>query len=277
VTREAPLEQACAYCAGRAYTYVVRFAEGVAVRCARCSLVRTLPYPSFDYGETMHYIQGYADQERLFRGMARQFMSFVVRHARGSDLLEIGSGMGFLLDEARNRGFTARGLEMNRHEVAATRARGLDVREGALEQAGLPSHSVDVVCTSHVLEHVQDLRSLLSCVYRVLKPGGVLALSQPHYAAPLPRILRHLWLGWDFQRHVWHFDVPALTPALAAHGLIHPVVEYNAMYHAWIPHPFSWRPKVLAVEVLKAGLSRTESWLGYGDQFFLAAWRDDRL
>src|SRR5947209_14565181 len=40
--------------------------------------------------------------------------------------------------------------------------------------------------------------ALRRAVHRVLRPGGVLALSQPHYAAPLPWALRHLWYGWQW-------------------------------------------------------------------------------
>jgi SAM-dependent methyltransferase len=221
----------------------------------------------------MHYIKGDVHREHLFAGFAREFMTFIARYAPGPELVEIGSGLGLLLVEAQRRGFAARGLEVNTNQVALMRARGLHVVESTLEQAALPPGSVDVVCMSHVLEHIQDMHSLLCAVHRVLKPGGVLAVSQPHYAAPLPRLIGHLWLGWDWQRHVWHFDVPTLTRVLSTHGLMCLAVEYNAMYHSWVPHPFSWRPKVLAVEVLKAALSRAEPWFGYGDQFFLAARR----
>jgi 2-polyprenyl-3-methyl-5-hydroxy-6-metoxy-1,4-benzoquinol methylase len=183
----APLGQACAYCGGRTYRVVVSYPKGTAVRCIQCRLVRSFPYPSFVYQDNKGYALGYTGRERLFARFAKEFMSFIEEYAPGPRLLEIGCGMGFLLEEAVRRGFAAQGLEINRWEVEMTRARGLNVRAGVLEESSTPSESIDVVCMSHVLEHVQDLRSLLHEVHRVLRPGGVLALSQPHYAAPLPR------------------------------------------------------------------------------------------
>ena len=270
---EAPPDQACAYCGDRAYHVLVSYPQGTAVRCIQCKLVRSFPYPSFDYQDNKDYALGYTGRERLFARFAKEFMSFSEQYAPGPRLLEIGCGMGFFLEEAVRRGFAAQGLEVNRWEVEMMRARGLNVRAGTLEEASIPSESIDVVCMSHVLEHVPDLRSLLCDVHRVLRPGGVLALSQPHYAAPLPWALRHLWYGWQWEQHLWHFDVPALTRVLAAHGLERVGVAYNALYHAWLPKPFSFKPKILAVQIGAAALAHAETWVGRGDQFFLAARR----
>lgn len=265
----------CAYCGVARAAVVVRYPEGTAVRCEGCRLVRTLPYPIFDYEDNRDYARGYAGRERLFTSFAQDFARFIERYAPGPRLLEVGSGMGFLLHEARRRGFVVQGLEVNRFEVEATRAQGLDVRAATLEDADIPPGSVDVVCMSHVLEHVRDLDSLLVAAHRALRPGGILAVSQPHYAAPLPRALRHLWYGWQWEQHLWHFDVPALTRVLAAHHMERVGVEYNSLHHAWLPRPLSCRPKVLAVQAGTAALARVEPLFGRGDQFYLAAHRSD--
>ena len=47
----------------------------------------------------------------------------------------------------------------------------------------------------------------------------------------------------------------------------------SALYHPWLPKPFSFKPKILAVQLGAAGLARAETWIGRGDQFFLAARR----
>lgn len=48
-----------------------------------------------------------------------------------------------------------------------------------LQQIDLPSASLDVMLSSHVLEHVPDTDAALSEIYRVLKPGGSLVLLVP--------------------------------------------------------------------------------------------------
>src|SRR5438128_12282827 len=124
---EARLEQACAYCGGCKYCVVVSYPQGTAVRCMQCRLVRTLPYPSFDYYDNKGYALGYTGRERLFARFGQEFMSFIGQYAPGPQMLEVGCGMGFLLEEAARRGFVPQGLEVNRWEVELAQARRLNV------------------------------------------------------------------------------------------------------------------------------------------------------
>jgi len=48
-----------------------------------------------------------------------------------------------------------------------------------LQQIDLPSESLDVILTAHVLEHVPDTDRALDEIYRVLKPGGVVLVAVP--------------------------------------------------------------------------------------------------
>ena len=50
--------------------------------------------------------------------------------------------------------------------------------------AQFPEASVDNVYSSHFFEHVPDLEKLLQEVSRVLKPGGSLQLTVPHFSNP---------------------------------------------------------------------------------------------
>ena len=265
--------QACGYCGAVNCTPLAGSGSPKVVRCAACRLVQTMPAPRFEYSDNQGYAGGYSGRERLFRRFARDFMAFVAPLAPGRRLLEIGCGMGFLLDEAARRGYAPVGVELNRWEVEANRARGHQIVEGHLADAGIPDGSVDVVCMSHVLEHVDSLGPFLREVSRVLVGGGILAVSQPYYNAPLPRLLGRHWYGWGLDQHLWHFDPVALQRALSAAGLERVDVVYNAMYHVWLPRPLSLRPKVLMVQLGAAVLGRSAGALGQGDQFYLAARR----
>ncbi len=56
-----------------------------------------------------------------------------------------------------------------------------DVYE-VLEQ--LPANSVDKICSFHFFEHVEDLDKLLKYVSRVMKSGGDLEVTVPHFSNP---------------------------------------------------------------------------------------------
>ena len=94
-------------------------------------------------------------------------------------LLELGSAGGWLLLQARERGWRVQGVELSAAAVARARALGLEVFQGDLPAAALPGSSFDLVYMGDVLEHVPDCRAVLGEAVRVLAPGGHLYLRGP--------------------------------------------------------------------------------------------------
>ncbi len=85
-----------------------------------------------------------------------------------------------------------------------------------LQQIALPDSSLDVVMTSHVLEHVPDTSAALTELMRVLKPGGSVILLVPvlqGVTAPPEEPEFH----GDDTPVFWRFGLD-LTGTLRAHG-----------------------------------------------------------
>jgi len=107
--------------------------------------------------------------------------------------------------------------------------------------------SVDVVRLSHVLEHIREPRSLLACVRRALKPGGVSVVLVPNYE-PLSCLVRNLllrcWPGQhDFRgevyspQHVLGFNLHSLERTFTVAGFrpvkVQSVSRGNRTYYRW--------------------------------------------
>ena len=56
--------------------------------------------------------------------------------APGGSVLDVGCGVGLLLDEARRRGWRTQGVELSDWGVRRARHLGLDIFQGTLEEAG---------------------------------------------------------------------------------------------------------------------------------------------
>lgn len=100
----------------------------------------------------------------------------------------------------------------------------------------LPDDSVDVVCSSLMLQWCDDLDAVLAEIGRVLRPGGFLSAST--LGPDTLRELRAAWAAADAHSHVNVFlDMHDVGDALARAGFAEPVldVERVTLTYAEVP------------------------------------------
>jgi len=159
----------------------------------------------------------------------------------GEVVLDLGSGGGVdVLLSARRVGPAGRayGLDMTDEmlELARANARkaglqNVEFLKGKIERIPLPDESVDVVISNCVINLSADKRQVVREAYRVLKPGGRLAVSDVVVQGPLPPPLRRnleLWVGCV----AGALEVEEFEQMLAAAGFEEISIEPTRIYAA---------------------------------------------
>ena len=187
------------------------------VRCRNCGLIYQNPQLTLDELLPHYPFEAYSryDTETLDdgapeRGILRSCERIMRYQERPGRLLDVGCATGAFLSAMRQRGWQVTGVELNPEAAQFAQShRRLDVHTGTLEEVGFEANSFDVVTMWDVFEHVLDPRKTLQEVVRILKPGGLLALSLPNPAGLEARLFGHAWAGWDRPRHL-HLFTPSV-------------------------------------------------------------------
>lgn len=136
------------------------------------------------------------EADMAYRRRARILMDYLELQD-GERVLDCGCGMGFyLMAMGRLRKLELVGLDgdLERLRWGQRERVPASLVEGNIFQLPFKDGSVDKLLMSEVLEHLSDDMQGLRETWRVLKPGGVLALSVPH---------RHFPFLWDPINRAW--------------------------------------------------------------------------
>ena len=178
-----------------------------------------------------------------------QTIRFNKLNLKSDDLvLDMGCGEGrhtiglFVEKDLNSVGFD---LSLKDVKIAKDRLKDFNISEnksfcyfgvGDINNLCFKDSSYDVVICSEVLEHVDDPEKALDQIIRVLKPGGILAVSVPRF---LPE-----WLCWKFSKeysktpggHIRIFKHNQLKKIITKKGL-----KFNEFHWAHSLHsPYWW-------------------------------------
>lgn len=191
------------------------------VKCKNCGLVYMNPIEQVSRTNE-YYSKATNNHASTIRDSylrtAESQVRLIQKHATGTRLLDIGCAQGFFLYSASKAGYMVKGVELS--EDAAEYGKkefGLDIEVKPFEELRFPEDHFDVVTLWQTLEHVAHPLVILREVHRILKPGGLVAVSTPNIDGVPARILGKKW--WDIKRlHVNQFSTSTLADVMRNSG-----------------------------------------------------------
>lgn len=137
--------------------------------------------------------------------------------------LDFGCSKGYGTWQLRAAGYDVTGFEISRPRAGYSRDKlDLSIIDDPAELDAHPDGSRDIIFTSHVLEHLPDLKDPFAAFARLLKKDGLLIAFVPNGGG---RSAQELGCGWDpliDQDHVLALDTGFIARYLPGHGFAPP-------------------------------------------------------
>ena len=157
---------------------------------------------------------------------ADEILDWVGKFQPNGRLLDIGPGWGQLLRSGLDRGYEAVGIEASPSVAEIAReAFDVEVVVGSFPEYNFEIDSFDIVTMNHVLEHLYKPEEALREAYRILKPGGILAVMSPNYQSLMRILMRSKWCGLQPSQHVWQLSVRSVRELMMCASLAPMVVR----------------------------------------------------
>ena len=197
--------------------------------CHACSLVQideVVPPEAIFEGEYA-YFSSYSDS---WVEHARRYVDAVAERfglGPASQMVEIASNDGYLLQHAVARGIPCLGVEPAANVAEAARRRGVPTRvaffgRDEARRMRAEGHAADVVAANNVLAHTPHLNSFVAGLAVLLRqpaagrPGGVATLEFPH----LLELVDNNQFDTIYHEHFSYFSFTAVERVFARHGLV---------------------------------------------------------
>ncbi|HUG67681.1 MAG TPA: class I SAM-dependent methyltransferase [Pirellulaceae bacterium] len=247
--------------------------------CAECLLVQVNEYVSGEkiFGGEYAYFSSYSDS---WLAHAKRYAEMITQRLgldATSQVVEIASNDGYLLQNFVRAGIPALGIEPAENCAEVARGKGVETRckffgvrtATELKEQGIRA---DLLVGNNVLAHVPDLNDFVAGLKVLLAEDGVNTMEFPH----LMRLVELNQFDTIYQEHYSYLSLLAVQRIFAFHGLtifdVEELPTHGGSLRIYARHTENAAREVTPAveEVLEreraAGLERLETYTGFAQK-----------
>lgn len=184
----------------------------IPINMAKLSKKSLNPNPGSEIYESELEARSQLQNPANYQHYAREILDFLPK--KFGTLLDVGCGLGWLVKEAKSRGYKAIGMDTSKILVRL----GKKELKLDLYNSYPKNKKFDVIVAKHVLEHIKSAEFFLKNISKLLSADGVFLVACPNNASLMHWTFGSRWYGLCPNQHVWQFTPGTLSMLLEKNG-----------------------------------------------------------
>ena len=227
------------------------------VKCTHCGMIFSQQIPT---NESLKIYYGKYptsnEMPALLSKRYNQLLDHFESYRQTNNILDFGCGNGFLLDEAKKRGWNVYGAEFDDRYVELCRNKGINIRQVPV----LPKDfdvKFDVITCIEVIEHLTNPYAEVDLFYSLLRNGGLLYVTTPNFNSLSLKIVGNDWSVVTYPEHLNYFTKSTLEYLCTKNNLPKLLIESSGIsierlsvaVKKKISRFMKWSEKVVAIDI----------------------------
>jgi len=163
----------------------------------------------------------YIEEKEDIINTFKKRLKTIEKYKKKGKILDVGCATGFFLELAKSKGWEVYGTEISKFAVkhAKDKLNLKNVFYGDLKKIKFKENMFDVVTMFDVIEHLRDPKSTLRYTHKLLKKGGLIAVTTPDSGSLVSKLLGRRWEEFRRAReHTYFFSRKTLSDMLKKTG-----------------------------------------------------------
>jgi 2-polyprenyl-3-methyl-5-hydroxy-6-metoxy-1,4-benzoquinol methylase len=191
------------------------------VKCRECSFVFMRAIPTLAELENHYSTYSYGGEKFLSPVTVKSYniiLDEFEKYRKNNRILDVGCGVGFFLEQAKNRGWDVYGTEYSNKAIEICREKGIDMKEGVLVSGNFDIADFDVITSFEVIEHINNPVDEIKEVKKLLRKGGLFYCTTPNFNSLLRFYLKETYDIINYPEHLSYYTGKTLSSLLQNAG-----------------------------------------------------------
>lgn len=209
----------CLICSSPNLKVLPNFQKANLCKCGSCGFVFAQCIPTEQ--ELIEYYDGYGRNDYLSPVTIKRYHELLDKmepYRKTNKLLDVGCGIGYFLEVAKERGWEVYGTEYTDKAIEICTGKGIEMHQGKLDPDNYAPESFDVITSFEVIEHINNPVEEIENFKTLLRKGGIVYLTTPNFNSLLRHRLGERYDVITYPEHLSYYTPKTLKKLFCSHG-----------------------------------------------------------